>query len=91
VKRQVWKTVCSRRVASVTSAAEFCKTFRKESPNSNIEVLLSESEREQQMLDFLALQAVIDNAPPIFGISQDHYWLCTVTNVLYGMYHMLFG
>jgi hypothetical protein len=45
-------------------------------------MLLSNSDREQQMLDFLAPQAVFDNAPPIFGISRDHYWLCTDNEML---------
>jgi hypothetical protein len=73
-KRIVWQALLSRRVMSVTNAAEFADVLSNSS--TIIKILLSTSTEESSVLSSLNAEELFANAPKIVGISNDHYWRC---------------
>jgi hypothetical protein len=73
-KRIVWQSLLSRRVMSVTNAAEFADVLLNSS--ITLKILLSTSTAESSALSSLNAEELFANAPKIVNISHDHYWRC---------------
>jgi hypothetical protein len=74
-KRQVWQSVSSRKVISVSCAAEFCQVLQNGC--STIQVIHCTSDMEALAHSFLNVLSVFENAQQTKGISEDHFWLCS--------------